>query len=440
MSKKVQLIRPPLDSWYATGQIEEFVSVPIGLCIISKRLRDAGIEVSILDGIELTLEETIERIDGNVVGVSDMYSSHCNSLSILNEAKKSGATTVIGGPNVNYLAENIISNNDFVDFAVIGDGEETLPMLLTGSHTSSIQNLVYRMNDRAIRNCIRDSPLDTIFDLDDISNKPADFGSIVAPLSSIRGCIKAEKSGRCSFCSIYHKLKLMDPDLVWKQIGLLKEKYGITSFLETGDTFMVGTYPNKILERRPNDLDEISLGRIYASPDQIDEHSAETLRQLNVRYVYLGIESVNDNVLCEAGRSYRRSDIEPAIDLLERKDMLFHVPFMYGLSGDTLDSMEETFRFAKKMVSKHPSIKVLSSLAIPLPGSKLFEGIKNHEIARNEYNGNLYRDDTFDYQSLARLQLKYFTETRYDDAVGMVMKTRDLVSNKANVTSFDINK
>ena len=51
----------------------------------------------------------------------------------------------------------------------------------------------------------------------------------------------------------------MDPKLMWEQIKLLYERYGTTWFWESGDTFLIGTYPERVLAARPDDLSHIRL-------------------------------------------------------------------------------------------------------------------------------------------------------------------------------------
>ena len=79
---KIQLIRPPFDSWCNNkGQMTELEAPPIGLAIIAKCVRDADVEI--IDGLNLPLDEIVKQINGNIIGVSDIYSNHLNSLKIL---------------------------------------------------------------------------------------------------------------------------------------------------------------------------------------------------------------------------------------------------------------------------------------------------------------------------------------------------------------------
>ena len=78
---KVQLIRPPLDDWYGKGQFEELLSVPVGLCLLAEKVED----VEVRDGMNLSLDETIAKLDPEAewVGVTDIYAYHQNAMAIL---------------------------------------------------------------------------------------------------------------------------------------------------------------------------------------------------------------------------------------------------------------------------------------------------------------------------------------------------------------------
>src|SRR3989338_631116 len=421
---KIQLIRPPFDSWCNNkGQMTELEAPPIGLAIIAKCVRDADVEI--IDGLNLPLDEIVKQINGNIIGVSDIYSNHLNSLKILKEAKNKGAVTFIGGTNVTYLAENILKNHSYVDYAVIGDGENSLSNFISGEDIKEIPNLIYRKDSAIIRNQAENAPLTTLFDLEKVANLHLNPSSALL-ISSIRGCIKAEKGGRCSFCSIRHPLRVMQPELVWEQIRTLNEKYGSEFFYETGDSFMVRDFPEKLLSARPKKLRQIQI-KFYASPDQINNENIKILKELNARDIFLGVESVNDSILGDSGKSYRRTDIENAIALLDEHHISpVQVTFVYGLPGETKESAEETLNFAKRIAEKHPNLKIFSSLPIPFPGTQLFNNIKNHPEARKEYDGDLDKDDFFDYKKLIQIQTKYFTSVEYDVLCEYARKTWQL--------------
>ena len=420
---KIQLIHPPADSNYNSPEAKWLKSAPIGLELIANALGDS-VEVEIIDGSDLSINEILNKIDGDYVGVSDWYSKHENSLKILEKAKEKGATTVIGGPNATHLSTRILQKHSFVDYAIVGDGEEAFRRLVTGESVENISNLVYRQGECITKNPTENVRLNRLFNLEHIVNPDYDRDNPF-PLSSIRGCIKAENDERCSFCSIDHKLKVMRAESVWEQVDLLNSQYGFDYFFETGDSFIVGSYPELLLKSRPEHLKDIEF-RIYASPDQINETVINTLTKLNVKEIFLGVESVDENVLRQAGKRYSRDQIDKALDRIYEAGIEAQVPFIYGLPGETTESMESSYQYARELMAKHPQTKLLVSTPIPLIGSRLFEELKDDSRVRTEYNGDLDSDDSFNYQELIRLQTRYRTSVKYEDMMQYVIKTRAL--------------
>lgn len=439
MSKKVQLIRPPLDRWYTAGQIKEFVSVPTGLLLIASHLSDT----LVYDQMGMPSEDTVYRIKeigADIVGVYDTFPSHLNTLDSLKAAHENGAITAIGGQYVNYLAERILKNNEFIDFAFVGDGEISFPLFVSGEKIENIPNIVYRdKNGTPKRTFQQDAPLTTIFDLEDLVYTPENLEDIVVPISAIRGCTQTV---RCLYCTNDHNLRLMQPELVWEQIALLYFKYGMKSILETGDTFMVGNYPSEILKARPDYLKDTVFARVFAMPDQITQENAEVLKKLNLRYLFLGIESINDKALKAAGRNYNRSHVENAISIADKLKLNLHISLMFGLPWETNETAYETYKFAEELIRTHHYIKVVASLAIPLPGSRMFENLSQNPKVREEYSefGDLLKDDKFRFDELVRLHLKYYGHMDFKFGKHLIKEIGNLMNNPDNFTSYDINK
>jgi radical SAM superfamily enzyme YgiQ (UPF0313 family) len=420
---KIQLIHPPADEGYDGPEAQWLKSAPIGLELIAGAIGDKH-DVQIIDGNNMPLEQIFARIEGDYVGVSDWYSKHENALKILAEAKKRGAVTLIGGPNATHLAERILKNHPSVDYAITGDGEDATRRIIAGEEPSKIPNLVYRNGTDVRRNPTENVALNQIFNLEHIIN-PHYSKENPFPISSIRGCIKAETDKRCSFCSMDHRLKVMGAENVWKQIDLLNSKYGFNYFFETGDSFIVGRYPQILLERRPEHLRDVRF-RIYASPNQIDERTTEVLRQLNVQEIFLGVESTDQNILTQAGKKYSVEQIGQAISSISSAGIELQVPFIYGLPGESERTMKNTHNYARDLMTRYPKTKLLVSTPLPLIGSALFEDLRTDSRIRKEYLGDLDADDSFDYEALSRLQTKYRTSVEYAQMNQYVANTRAL--------------
>jgi radical SAM superfamily enzyme YgiQ (UPF0313 family) len=439
---KVQLIRPPLDDWYDVGQFEDCISVPAGLCLLAEGLDD----VEVLDGMYVPLEDTLARVEADVVGVTDIYPTHASALEVLKEAKKKGAVTVIGGTNVTFLAERILANNDFVDYVVVQQGEEafneqTLANLVLGMGLEKIPNLVYRGQRTRSEKKV---PLKRLFELEKLVDWHNFRKDNFFPLSSIRGCIKAELEGRCTFCSIGTGMNVMDPDLVWDQIDILSSMYEVKRVWEGGDSFIVKNFPQRLLAARPDHLSHIQW-KMFTRPDDITEEIADVLAALNSVEVFIGAESADDGLLKRANKGYTTKEVYAALDRLHARGMTVHTPFIYGLPGDrpetgeSPETLEKTYQMALHITKEYPLTKVISSMPVPIPGTQLFEQLRSDERVQERYPGDIDKDDLIDYGALVRLQTEYFTSVTFEALLEYREKTKELVP-AGQRTSFDINR
>jgi len=229
----------------------------------------------------------------------------------------------------------------------------------------------------------------------------------------------------------------MDPELAWQQIDILTD-YGFNYFFESGDSFMVGNFPERLLEARPEHLKD-STFKIYASPNQITPEKIKVLKELGVAAIFLGLETPEETILKKAGKTYTKQDIDRATSLISEAGIQLQVPFIYGLPGTTLETMETTFQYAKQLVESHPNTLVYGNKAIPIAGSQLFKDLASDPTIRAEYSGDLLRDDQLDYQQLVQLQTKHRTDVTYEQITEYVNKTRALVENE-NALGFGENK
>jgi radical SAM superfamily enzyme YgiQ (UPF0313 family) len=233
------------------------------------------------------------------------------------------------------------------------------------------------------------------------------------PVSFIRGCIKTVRTGkRCSFCSLGYKgLDVMKPELAWQQIRILWEKHGIDYFFETGDSF-IPEYYKRLIKTRPNDLEHIRF-RIYASPRQINDSTIRILKRMNVREVFLGLETNSDLVLKKAGKDYCFKDEIRALELLTRAGIFIQLPFIYGLPGSTTVTETSNYVFAKYAVENYNIHSLLASGPIPLVGSELYEMVTGGEI----------KSDIIDYEKLTRKLIENFSECSFEQVMEFIQET-----------------
>ncbi|MFC1732028.1 B12-binding domain-containing radical SAM protein [candidate division KSB1 bacterium] len=418
---KIMLARLPMDNQYPE---EDKLSglhgaPPTGLAILANAIKRKvpGAEIRIYDGYEVRmdfLKYEISQWKPDIVGATDQYPEHRNVLRLLEHGKSVGALTFAGGSNASNLAERIVLNRDFVDGVVKGDGEdslsETVLRLSRGEEYNDfrkhIPNLVYADRGDAVENEMRYAKMDLLFDFDDMMSNGIDNSKAVE-ISSVRGCLKAQEKNKCSYCTVGSRYRTMDPELVWEQIGILHKKYGYTLFFESGDTLANKPYLRKLIENRPLELSDVGF-RAYCTPMHFTEEMASLFKELNVKRLFLGIESVNNEILANTNRNYTEDHIHNAMVYAENFPL--QLPFLLGLPGETQETLEKNYQFVKEVLARKPDTILLASPVIPLAGSSFFHELSEDERVNNEYPGDLKKDDLINYRKLIEIYVPLYTE------------------------------
>ena len=113
--------------------ISETPSPPLGLAYLAGALEQAGVEVKILDLVVFPydinmLKSLLKDFSPHFVGTTAVTMTYDNAISVIKDVKrlKPDAITVIGGPHVTFFAEESLKSTPEMDFAVLGEGEETI--------------------------------------------------------------------------------------------------------------------------------------------------------------------------------------------------------------------------------------------------------------------------------------------------------------------------
>ncbi len=409
---RINLVRPKTDDEYASvKQVYSSFPPSAGLSCLGSVLQNSA-EVMIYDENLVNVEYNAE-----IIGIQDWVTTHRGALRLAREAKQSNpnCVVVLGGTNASHLAERILKNHSYVDYVVVGHGEGAINDLARGEAVESVPNLCYRTKDNKIRKNLERVIRSPIFDLEQVVEWECD-DQTPFPINGIRGCIKAAKQGICEYCSLQNeRVAVMKPDDFWKQVWLLKENYDLLYFFETGDEFIVGKYPEQLLTTRQKDLSDVSF-RIYSYPETLMQEGAiDTLAKLNVRELYMGIETINEQILQRAGRHYDSKVIYTIFEKLSRVGIKAMVPFMFGLPGETNETAQRNFDFSQQLLEKYSStMKMMQySLVVPIVGSRYFSISccdRSIVTAYNQKGRDLLKDDDFDYSLLTELFIQSHCE------------------------------
>ena len=139
----------------ASADISRIANImpPLGLASIAASLERRGIRATIVDcyarpDSDGAIRDHLLAERPAFLGLSCTTSSFLDGIRIAEAARAAlpGIRTVFGGPHVSALKEALFPRFPAMDFAVVGEGEETLGELIAsgGENPSAIQGIIFR--------------------------------------------------------------------------------------------------------------------------------------------------------------------------------------------------------------------------------------------------------------------------------------------------------
>lgn len=375
--------------------------------MIAGYLLNRGFEVAILDAEALSL--TPQQVSNFVADqrprlVAIVVSGHQPSASTQQMVGASAIAraikadipdqvVVMTGNHPSALPERTL-REEAVDYVVDGEGPVTLELLLQGSDCRvggalDIPGLVgrYRAPGAEI---FHNPPAPLIEDLDgdlhgrawgllpmgqyrahnwQVLGRDPRERTPYASLYTSLGCPYA-----CSFCMInsqFHarRYRTFSPQEIGSHVEMLHSIYGIRTFKFADEMFVLN--PNHYLgvcdELIRRGLGDKINAWAYARVDTVREGHLPKLRQAGFRWLALGIESGNADVRDGADKRLRSQDIAGVVRTIQDNGINVIGNFMFGLQGDTLQSMQQTYDLALECMPDFANFYV----TMAYPGSPL---------------------------------------------------------------------
>lgn len=387
--KKILFITPP----YHCGVVEVAGRwVPLTFVYLAGAAREIGFEPIIYDAMTKfhgygEIEKVITDVKPHYVATTAITSTIVDALNVLKLAKdiNPNIITIIGGVHPSFLYEEVLQNQ-YVDYVVREEGEETLKELLltieSGRAIDKVKGIAYRVNGKAVAGELRPfiKDLDAIpkaWDLIDWK----DYKYFVIPnsrlgtISTSRGC-----SHNCTFCSqqkFWHqKWRARNPKIVVDEIKHLLTTYGVNVFLIPDE------YPTNDRDRWERFLDLMireNLG-VYllmetrAADIVRDRDILWKYRKAGVVHVYVGLEAVEQESLDYIKKDSNLSEGKESLRLLREHGIITETSFILGLPDETMDSIEKTLRFA---IDYNPDFAHFLAIA-PWPYADMYNEMKEY--------------------------------------------------------------
>lgn len=388
---RVLLIYPKIES--AFDVLRKKRPMPLGLLSAAVHLGDY--DVKIFDqnlhgdwkaalGRELTPDTVI-------AGVSAMTGTHLlHALEISNYIKSISRVPIVWGGVFPSLQPETVLEEGPIDYACIGEGEETLPELVraigSGSSTAGIRGLCRRENGNFIYG--GDRPFADLDNLPDLPYSLLDIGEynmsegfrfskgdLKLQMETSRGCSRS-----CIFCynPVYSRRtwRFQSAGRVLERIGRLVKDYGATHIDFIDDAFFTDpARVEKIAKGMISDGMRILWFVNGADVDRVagfDDAYLRLLEDSGCRALRLGAESGSAKILESINK---QSGIEDLLAVNRRLKKYAITPWYYftiGMIGETIDDLRATVDMIFRLMEENPAARVVATLCLtPIAGTRL---------------------------------------------------------------------
>jgi radical SAM superfamily enzyme YgiQ (UPF0313 family) len=406
---KVFLLAPPWSEIYGSFRAAAKVAVaypPLGLCYLASSLRAAGHEALVVDaeaeGLDLAgVLERLERFGPDLLGIQVVSPLWDIVLEVCRAVKaRGGLPIVLGGPHITITRGEAFEQNPHFDYAVIGEGEETLAELAgalqAGVDPSHVAGLCYRREGALHATAPRpsDRELDSVPvpERGDLRMSAYRFSvpgrglQPFATLTSTRGC-----PFECTFCTepmmFGRRTRFRTPGLVVDEIEDTWRRYGTTHFIFVDDTLTVEKKRMREICRQivARGLPVTMEGWTHANT--VDAALLTEMRAAGFVRLSFGVESGDPAILKSLKKGTDHERLRAAYRAAKGAGIETRGSVILGLPGDTRETVERTIRFVCELADLD---HCYFNLAMPYPGTEIRElalrGERGTRLLSREYS------------------------------------------------------
>ena len=408
---KIALVRPK----YKT----HLITPPLGIGYLSSYLKNKGWQTKIIDGLNLDLnnDQIVERCqDCEVIGITCLTDFYKEVIDLSKKLKALSKIVVLGNVHPSVLPEESL-NDTRADYVVVGEGEisfeELLQNLKQGKTKESISGVYFKgqenFQSRELYHQLDNIPFPDWENMDPQKYRKAPHGALiknfpVAPVVTTRGCPYI-----CKFCASARfwgrRLRYRSPENVIKEIEYLVNNFGVKEIHFEDDNM---TFNRNHAVKICNLILKRKIKISWATPngiraDRVDLDLLKLMKEAGCYYVVFGIESGNQEILNNINKKETLEDIKKAVEMAHGLGMLTQGFFIFGLPGETEETIQNSINFAKSIPLDRAQFLILDIL----PGSELYDTYKKEfklDYDRESYHEPTWVPSTISPEALKRLQ------------------------------------
>ena len=400
------------------------IEPPTWALLLAQSTRSIGFEVGIIDANaedinEKEILEKIKKFSPKIIcfvvygqNVNAGTTNMSGAVFLANFLKKNINTPIsIIGSHVQALPKETLKKEKSIDFVFTNEGVYALRNILklkkfTSDELANVKGIAYRNNNKIQINepeqIVPNDKMDIdlpgyAWDLLPFKNQPLDLyrapmwhaeydfekRSPYASLQTSLGC-----QFGCNFCMIniinrndndeigvaskYSKMRFWSPDFIIKEFDKLI-KMGVRTIRIVDEMFLLNPkyyipLCEKLVERNKDDSLRIWS---YSRIDTVKRPEIlELVRKAGIKWLALGIESGDKAVRLEVDKGkFEDVDVQKVIDRVHQADINVMANYIYGLPGDTNETIKKTFELSLKLCTAGWN----TYGAMALPGSYLYK-------------------------------------------------------------------
>ena len=195
----------------------------------------------------------------------------------------------------------------------------------------------------------------------------------------------------CIFCTVARtKWKKRDATGILEELNYLKQNYNIKTVSFFDETFTIDR--QRVLEIAQG-IREAGLDiRWYCNTrvELVDEELLQVMYKSGCRGISYGVESGNQRMLDDAQKGSTVEQAEKAIEWAKKAGIKVYCSFIFGLPGETKETVKETLGFVKRTLPTSAQFNV----AVPYPGTQLYEMVYGENVKFSPEWRRLYQDQS----------------------------------------------
>ena len=227
----------------------------------------------------------------------------------------------------------------------------------------------------------------------------------------------------CMYCNVAQsRLKIKSVDRLMKEIVYLKQTYSIKTISFFDETF---TLDKERVKGICEGIKPLKI-RWYCNTrtNLVTPEILKMMHDAGCRAISFGIESASPTILENVSKRATVENHSNALRWAADAGIKTHCSFIFGLPGETKETIQETITFIKKTLPN--SIEI--NIATPSPGTRLYDHLVKKGLLPNDINWHFLYQDIAQYND-SKLPREYIETIRRKTYSSLYFNPRWILKN-----------